>query len=108
MYNSCAEEQMLMCKPLPAYSTDGHIFNQVDLYMAENGLGWKHCVNICTRSMVWRMCDFVSHVKAIAPERSSSHCIIHCEALDLKMIPNALTTMLGEVVKVVNRIKSDY
>jgi hypothetical protein len=39
---------------------------------------------------------FFAHVKAIAPESISSHCIIHHQVLPDKKLPNIL---LDEVVK---------
>jgi hypothetical protein len=99
-----------MCKPVPIHNTTGeYIVNLIDLYMAEKGLSWKQRVDICTDgalSMVGKTRSFIAHVKAIAPECASSHWIIHCQTLAVKEIPNALKTMLDEVVKIENVVES--
>jgi hypothetical protein len=85
-----------MCKCLPTHTTED-IFNVTDLYMVEKGFNWKQCVDICTdgaQSIVGKTCGFIAHVKAIGPECISSLCIIHCQALAMKRIQNALKTML--------------
>jgi hypothetical protein len=78
------EEEILMCKPLPTLTTGEDTFNLTDLCMAEKGLSWKQSVDICTDgmwSMVGKKCGFVAHVECIAPECTSSHCVIHHQAL---------------------------
>jgi hypothetical protein len=55
--------------------------------------------------MVVETCGFIAHVKVVAPECTSSHCIIHRQVLAVKKFPNALNTVLDEVVKSVNFIK---
>jgi hypothetical protein len=44
-----------------------------------------------------------THVKSISPECIN---IIHCQALAVKKIPNALKTVLHKVLKIVNFIQS--
>jgi hypothetical protein len=41
LYGSEVEEEMLMCKPLPAHTAGECIFNVIGLYMAEKGLSRK-------------------------------------------------------------------
>jgi hypothetical protein len=48
---------------------------------------------------------FIAHVKAIAPECTNSHCIIHCQVFAAKKIPNKLKVVLDEFMKIVNVIK---
>jgi hypothetical protein len=70
--------------------------------MAEEGLSWGQCVDICmlsARSSVGKTRCFIAHVKATAPECISSHCIIHRQVLDMKKIPIALKMLLDKVVK---------
>jgi hypothetical protein len=50
--------------------------------------------------------DFIAHVKCIASECTSSHCVIQHQTLTVKKIPKILEMVLDEVVKFVNFIKS--
>lgn len=59
--------------------------------MAEKGLIWKRCGDICTygtHSMVAKMCGFIAHIKAISPECISNHSIIHHQPPAVWKIPD--------------------
>jgi hypothetical protein len=54
--------------PSPTHTTGEDIFNLINLYMADKGRSWKHCVDISTdgaRSMIGKMCGFIAHVKPL-------------------------------------------
>lgn len=76
-----------MCWRLPARTTTD-IFNLISVHMAEKFLSW---------SKVGDKGGFIAHVKAIAPERTSSH-IIHRQGLAVKKIPNAPRNVLKKAV----------
>jgi hypothetical protein len=72
-----------MCKHLNTHTTQSDIFSLIDLYMAGKAMVRKS-VDICTngaRLVVMKKRGFIAHVKAVAPECSSSNCIIHRQAL---------------------------
>jgi hypothetical protein len=74
------EEQIFTGKPLLTHTTREDILNLTDMYIAENSVSWKQCVDICidtAQSMVQKTYGYIAHVKATAPECISSHCIIH-------------------------------
>jgi hypothetical protein len=56
--------------------------------------------------MVGKTAGAVSRIKPIAKNCSSSHCIIHRQALAVKNMPLSLKTVLDESVKIINFIKS--
>jgi hypothetical protein len=56
--------------------------------------------------MTGKHCGLTARVKSILPEIGSGHCIIHRHALAVKKIPLNLQNVIGEVVKIVNFIKS--
>ncbi|GBP82101.1 Zinc finger BED domain-containing protein 5 [Eumeta japonica] len=47
-YESSFEEDMLMCLPLPTYTTGKEIFNKINIFLEENNLSWNDCIDICT------------------------------------------------------------
>jgi hypothetical protein len=49
---------------------------------------------------------FIAHVKSIASEYTSSHCISHCKTLAVRNIPNALKAVLDKAVMTVYFIQS--
>jgi hypothetical protein len=49
---------------------------------------------------------FIARVKAIDSENTSSHCIIHLQAVAVKRIPNVQKMMLLKAVKFLTFIKS--
>jgi hypothetical protein len=80
-----------MCKALPTDGTIEDTFSVIDQYLAERGQSWKQCVGVCTvgtQLLVGETCGLSAHVNAIAPECTSSHCIIHQQALAVKKITN--------------------
>jgi hypothetical protein len=103
------EDELLFCKPLKNRTTGEDIFNLVDSNLKEEGLSWDEWIDICSdgaKSMTGKHCGFIARVKGILPEIGSSHYIIHRHALAVKKIPLNLQNVLGEVVKIVNLLKS--
>jgi hypothetical protein len=103
------QEDLLICKALESNTTGAEIFNLVNNYFIENGISWDNCIDVCTdggKAMVGKTAGAVSRIKAIAKNCSSSHCIIHSQALAVKNMPLSLKTVLDESVKIINFIKS--
>lgn len=72
-------------------------------------INWKRCVGISTDGAP-AMCGVrkgvAVRIKEVAPECKSTHCYIHREQLAVKNMPTELESVLKEVVKIVNLIKS--
>jgi hypothetical protein len=49
---------------------------------------------------------FKAKVREVNPEIRFDHCFLHREAIVAKMLPVPLQSVLGEVVKIVNFVKS--
>jgi zinc finger BED domain-containing protein 5/7/8/9 len=106
---STMQEELLMCRPLQTNATGEAIFNEVNGYLSSHGLSWDNCVDLCTdgaAAMTGRQKGFVRRVQQVARHITSTHCILHREALAAKRIPPALKAVLDEATKVVNFIKS--
>ncbi|XP_072392402.1 zinc finger BED domain-containing protein 5-like [Diabrotica undecimpunctata] len=83
-YESSFEEDMLMCSPLATNTTEKEIFNKINTFFEENNLSWNDCIDICTdvaKAMTGNIAGLVSRIKNKAPNCSSSHCILHRQAL---------------------------
>lgn len=102
-------EELLLCRPVGTHSTGESTFNLIDTYLEDNQRSWQGCVNVCTDgagAITGPEKGFVTRVKRVSPRTSSSHCIIHREALAARNIPRSLKTIPDEAVKIVNFIKS--
>lgn len=108
-YKSSFEEDMLMCSPLLTNTTGEEIFNKINIFFEENNLSWNNCIDICTdgaKAMTGKTAGAVSRMKNKAPNCSSSHCILHRQALAMKQMPSNLKLVMDEAVKIINFIKS--
>lgn len=108
-YEHSIEEDLLLCKALETNTTGEEIFKLVNSYLNQNEIPWDNCVDICTdgaKAMVGKTAGAVARIKAVAKNCSSSHCIIHRQALAAKNMPFPLKTVLDESVKIINFIKS--
>ncbi|GFW33091.1 zinc finger BED domain-containing protein 5 [Trichonephila clavipes] len=102
-------EDMLMCSPLPTNTTGEEIFNKINIFFEENNLSWNYCIDVCTdgaKAMTGNTAGLVSRIKIKAPNCSSSHCILHRQALAMKQMPSNLKLVMDEAVKIINFIKS--
>lgn len=108
-YESSFEEDMLMCSPLLTNTTGEEVFNKINIFFEENNLSWNNCIDICTdgaKAMTGKTAGAVSRIKNKAPNCSSSHCILHRQALAMKQMPSNLKLVMDEAVKIINFIKS--
>jgi hypothetical protein len=97
------------CKNLPGKITGEEIFRVTDVYIRENNLRWEDCVSICTDGaalMTGKVKDFKAKVREVNPEIRFDHCFLYREATVAKMLPILLQSVLDEVVKIVNFVKS--
>ena len=103
------QEELLFCKSLPLRTTAEDIFNLLDAYICDHGIGWENCRGVCTdgaAAMTGRKSGLVTRVQAVAPHAKATHCFIHREALVAKKIPLDLKKVLTDSVTIVNFIKS--
>ena len=82
-------EELLFCKPLATSTTGGAIFDLVDSYLREHELTLENCINICSdaaAAMTGRRKGFTGRVLDVSPTTTTTHCVIHREALAAKGI----------------------
>lgn len=109
VHDSEISEELLLSKSLETSTTGRAIFQLVDSYLSDHEINWSKCINVCTDgagSMTGRYKGFVTRVKEVAENVTSTHCVIHREALAAKRIPASLKKVLDEAVKIVNFIKT--
>ena len=102
-------ENFLFCKALPERTTGEEIFQVTSEYFRKGGLMWENCTSICTdgaAAMVGRNKGFVSRVKERNSNVIVTHCFLHREALIAKTLPADLVSVLDEVVRMVNFVKT--
>ncbi|GFW53951.1 zinc finger BED domain-containing protein 5 [Trichonephila clavipes] len=108
-YENSFEEDMLMCSPLPTNTTGEEMFSKINIFFEENNLSWNDCIDVCTdgvKAVTGNTAGLVSRIKIEAPNSSSSHCILHRQALAMKQMPSNLKLVMDEAVKLINFIKS--
>ena len=100
---------MLLCESLQANTSGEEIFKCVNNYFEKHDIPWTKCVDICidgATAMVRKLTGVVTRIKGVSPNCTSSHCVLHREALATKKLSVPLKTVLDETVKIVNYIKS--
>ena len=108
-FESSIEEDLFLCTSLETKTTGEEIFKILDSYVPKHNLNWHKCIDVCTdgaAAMVGKVKGVVSRIKNVAPNCSSSHCVLHRHALVGKKIPDELKNVLDNAVKIVNFIKS--
>lgn len=102
-------EEFIFCKPLELNTTADRIFNMIDEYLINTYISWSKCIGLCTdraKCMSRKLTGLATKIKKVAPECWSTHCVIHQEALFAKGMPENLTSVLSDAVKVVTFIKA--
>lgn len=105
----CFEEDLLFCAEMHSTTLGLDIFNQVDIFFTEHQLLWTMC---CAESsdgattMRGTSNGFIAHVAQRNPEVLILHCMIHREALAVKDLSQKLQSVLDDVIKIVNYVKS--
>jgi hypothetical protein len=72
-------------------------------------IDWNKCIDFCTDSaklMTGKTVDVVARIKTASKMCTSSHCILHRQALAVKRMPNSLKSVLDNAVQIVNFIKA--
>ena len=108
-FEKSIEEDLLLCESLKGNTTGEEIFNIVDSYFRIHEIPWGKCVDVCTdgaMSMVGKISGVVARIKGVSFTCTSSHCVLHREALVAKKISTSLKNVLDEAVKIVNYVKA--
>ena len=109
LFEGSIEEDLFLCTPLETNTTGEEIFKVIDNYMTKHHIDWNKCIDVCSdgaAAMVGKIKGTVTRIKNIAPNCSSSHCVLHRHALVAKKMPSALKKVLDQAVQIVNYVKS--
>ena len=104
------EDKFLFCGSLITRTTAKKLFNFVNKFFDERNLKWKHVIGVCTDgtpTMLGCRSGFQILVKEKSPHVAGTLCIIHCQALMAKILPDQLENVLDNVVKAVSFIKAN-
>ena len=107
--NKCIIEDLLFCKPITSRCRGIDMFEILDTFFKENDLVWENLVGICTdgaRSMSGKYNGLQSLVRDHAPHAKWTHCMIHRESLAANNLSKDLSSVVDEVVKVINYVKT--
>lgn len=107
--NSKIVNQFCCCKELSRTTTGRDVFDVINKYLKNYGISWTSCVSICTDGappMIGSIKGFITIAKNQNPNINTTHCFLHREVLIAKSIVIELKIVLGQVVKMVNFIKS--
>ena len=105
------EEDILFCQSLATTTKGIDIFSKTNYFFQDkdNQLEWKNCVAVCSDgapSMLGVHRGFASYVKEVNPNIIITHCMIHREALVALDLQPELYTVMQDVIKMINYIKS--
>uniref|UniRef100_A0A8C3WE45 SCAN domain containing 3 n=1 Tax=Catagonus wagneri TaxID=51154 RepID=A0A8C3WE45_9CETA len=105
------KEEFFFSASLPANTTSSELYEAVKNYIVNKcGLEFKFCVGVCSdgsASMTGKHSEVVTQIKELAPECKITHCFIHRESLVMKKISVELNSVLTDIVKIVNYVKSN-
>jgi hypothetical protein len=90
IYKNQADKEILMCKALPTHRR--RFISLIWTWLKKKRPSLKRMCLYCTEVAQ----SMVAHFKATAPECTSSHCIMHCQAIPDRKLPHAV---LDEVMK---------
>ena len=106
--NTSIEEAILFCSPLESTTRAADILQKVDDYFKKWDLKWENLCSVCTDgapAMIGARSGFAKRVKELAPDATSVHCMIHCQALASRTLPSNLQSALKIAIKTVNFVK---
>ncbi|XP_030705544.2 SCAN domain-containing protein 3 isoform X1 [Globicephala melas] len=105
------KEEFFFSASLPTNTTSSELYEAVKNYVINKcGLEFKFCVGVCSdgaASMTGKHSEVVTQIKELAPECKITHCFIHRESLAMKKISPELNSVLTDIVKIVNYVKSN-
>ena len=102
-------DEPLLIKPLEATTKGEDIFGKVEQFYRDHDLDFGKLLGSTTDgtpAMLGVRSGFKAKLLEVAPQTSMVHCMIHREALASRTLPETLQSVLSEVVKMVNHIKS--
>ena len=108
-FNKSIEEDLLLCESLQSNATGEEIFNCINSFMQKHEIEWEKCVDVCSdasRAMDGKIAEAVTLIKYVAPESTSSHCLLYRHALAVKTMPTSLKNVLDQAVQIINYIKA--
>lgn len=108
-FNKSIEEDLLLCESLQSNATGEEIFNCINSFMQKHEIEWEKCVDVCSdasRAMDGKIAEAVTLIKYVAPESTSSHCLLYRHALAVKTMPASLKNVLDQAVQIINYIKA--
>lgn len=106
--NGRIKEEFLFCSALETTTRASDILEIVSQFFETEGLLWKNLCGCCTDgapAMLGCNSGFQTRVKQLVPEVKGVHCMIHRQALACKTLPESLSTILTQVIRIVNYIK---
>lgn len=108
-FNKSIEEDLLLCESLQSNATGKEIFNCINNFMQKHEIEWEKCVDVCSdasRAMDGKIAEAVTLIKYVAPESTSSHCLLYRHALAVKIMPASLKNVLDQAIQIINYIKA--
>ncbi|KAG6920788.1 zinc finger BED-type containing 8 [Chelydra serpentina] len=103
------KEELLFSKEWMTTSKGSDVMKTVSDLFEENGLSWEKLVDVCTNGapvMLGSRSGFVTSVKEKNLAVTTTHCVIHRQALAAKTLPDDLRDSLNLAIKVVNFVKN--
>ncbi|CAM5080638.1 unnamed protein product [Eretmochelys imbricata] len=103
------KEELLFLKELTTTSKASDVMKIVSNFFEENGLSWEKLVGVCidgAPAMLVSHSGFVTLVKEKNPAITTTHCVIHRQALAAKTLPDDLRDSLNLAIKVVNFVNN--
>lgn len=107
--NRSIEEDLLLCEPFQSNAADEEIFNYINSFMQRHEIEWKKCVDVCSdasKAMNGKIAEAVTLIKYVAPESTSSHCLLYRHALAVKIMSPSLRNVPDQAVHVIIYIKA--
>ena len=95
---------MLICRPLEMTTKAEDVLKLVDVYFHEKDMKWEKLVG--APAELGCCSGFIAKTKQKNPDVVRTHCIIHQEALALKILSAAMKNKLDIIIQIVNFIKS--
>ncbi|KAL6472591.1 hypothetical protein MHYP_G00187790 [Metynnis hypsauchen] len=81
----------------------------LDCFLTENGLKWENCIGVCSdgaQTMAGMRKGVQALIKKASPNAKWTHCVIHREALASRHHSSELSTVMTDIIGVVNFIKT--
>ncbi|KAL6476274.1 hypothetical protein MHYP_G00147730 [Metynnis hypsauchen] len=108
MTNSLCED-LLFCKYVRNRATAEELFKMLHYFLTENGLKWENCIGVCSdgaQTMAGMRKGVQALIKKASPNAKWTHCVIHRETLASRHLSSELSTVMTDIIGVVNFIKT--